>query len=229
METTLWTRYPNLVEAVRQDHINQGATGGAHDFVHAMMVAQYAAMIAEDERTGELAWIAAICHNTDRLFPDEDDEGVSRRVVRYLVNGVPDITVSNGETMMEAVLTHHKLNDDADNPVTVTLKDADRLANIGPNLIIRAGQHYHELPAFDPQYLVEPDPEATYRNPKTVLHDILCALEWEPWLRLPKAQGLAKPYFDFLREFHRLFSVQMEELELVPYPFPEDLDHAYGK
>lgn len=236
-QQTLWEfyegHYADLIEAVRQDHISHGKFGGGHDFTHALMVARYAVMIADQVDIGLMAWAAAICHNTDRIWPDLDHEGIEETVHRYLSS--TSFTEAARKSIIEAVLEHHKLNDENDSPVTMVLKDADRLANIGPNNIIRSGQLYNYLPAYDPRYVAHPDPEATYKNPKTNLHDVLCSLEWEPWLRCPKAIELAKPYFDYYRQFKDMFVRQMVEVGFLDekgnptYPFPEDLELAYQR
>ena len=224
-------RYSRLVEDVRFTHIGQGKFGGGHDFTHALMVARYAVLIAEDPDTGRLAWIAAICHNADRIYPDLDVDQITSYLYDCLL--VTDLDEEEKRLVVEAVLEHHNLNKPEDSPALVVLKDADRLANIGPNLFIRSGQHYHMLPAYDPRYVAHSDPEATYKNPKTVLHDVMCSLEWEPWLRTPKAQAIAALYFEFFRKFKRFFEHQMREVGFVDdegnttYPFPKDLELAY--
>lgn len=226
-------RYADLVEEVRQDHIDHGKFGGGHDFTHALMVARYAVLIAEDLDIGRLAWVAAICHNTDRIHREAYEGELATLLRGYL--SVTDLDDAEKRLVVEAVLEHHSLNKDEDSPVTVVLKDADRLANIGPNNILRSGQLYNELPAYDPRYVAHPDPEATYRVPKTVLHDVLCSLEWEPWFRTPKAKELAGPYFEFYREFAWRFVCQMREVGFLAengestYPFPEDLELAYQR
>ncbi|PIR94643.1 hypothetical protein COT97_00060 [Candidatus Falkowbacteria bacterium CG10_big_fil_rev_8_21_14_0_10_39_11] len=218
MSDQLRTKYASLINKVRFDHVRQGFAGGHHDFLHAFMVAEYALMIAESDEVGVLAWIAGICHNTDHLFPAEI---VHHKVSAYIA-GWTALDKVNAQLVINAVMQHSKLNDPNDDSVTVTLKDADRLANLGPNVIIRSGQHFNELPAFNPLFISEFDPTATYRNPKSVLRDVLSSLEWEDWIRLPKARELARPYVAFLKQFKALMLHQLQEVRLDPYPFPED-------
>lgn len=235
-------RYADFVKAVRQDHISRGKFGGGHDFTHALMVARYAILITEGYNIpgekrgylGLLTWIAAICHNTDRLLPKgTSPEVVATQIEYYLLTGEVDLGKVERELVVEAVLEHHNRNKPEDSAVTIALKDADRLANIGPNNIIRSGQLHEKLPAYDPRYVADPDPEATYKVPKTCLHDVLCSLEWEPWLRYPTAIELAAPYFDYYRRFKEVFVRQMQEVGFIDekgnstYPFPEDLELAY--
>ena len=231
-EKPLWEIFPDIVKKVRQDHIDKNALiESSHNFLHALMVAQYAKIIANDENTGIAAWVAGIIHNTDRLFSEQK---VLERLKYYLET--PDSSClyfrlhdSDQEDIIEAVLNHSNLNDPNDSPVTITLKDADRLANIGANMPVRSGQHYHNLPDYDPRYVKNSDPEATYRNPKTCLHDIKCALEWKSMLRLPKAKKLAKPWFKQLQIFIKGFAKQLKDVDLYPYPFAEDYAVLLGK
>lgn len=160
--------------------------------------------------------IAGMCHNTDRIFPTAQ---VEKKVRRYICFPEIDFADVERDFIVEAVMEHDKLNNSNDNPVTITLKDADRLANVSALLLVRAGQFYHNLPAMDPRYILEPDPAATYRDPKTVLHDIRCALEWEPWLRLQKARQLGKPRFALLRSFIDDVQFQIQETGLLSFPW----------
>jgi len=217
----LLEKYAGLVKTVRSDHRKQGFVGSHHDFLHALMVAHYAVMIAEDDFIAELAWLAGVCHNTDHIFPNLSEFEHRRQISDYLVHWT-GLDSESSKKVLTAVMLHSKLNDPNDDQVTMTLKDADRLANLGPNVIIRSGQYYYRLPAFNPFFVAEFDPTSTYRNPKSVLRDIMSSLEWVDWLRLPKARELAKPYADFLQQFRALIQHQLREVGLDPYPFPED-------
>lgn len=210
----LWELFPELVEMVRQDHTQRGVAGGGHDFLHALMVAQYGKLIAKNKRIGVLVWVAGICHNTDHLFPLLEIKG---RLDSYLE--ITDLSAEEKWLVIEAVIEHSKLNDPRDNPVTIALKDADRLANIGPNVFIRSGQFRPQLPTYDPFYVLTLDPESTFQGPMSCLDDIKHCLEWEQWLRLPKAKELAIPYFKQLRIFIKGFARQLKEVDLLPYPF----------
>lgn len=221
----LWEVFSKLLKMVRQDHIEKGAIGGSHDIVHALFVAQYAGIIAESKKVGILAWVAGIIHNTDRLFSEEK---VKEQLHYYLIHGT-NFSKKEKKLIFEAVINHSKLNNPKDNSVTVTLKDADKLANIGPNIFIRSAQFYHNLLAFDPRYLEQVDPTSNIKNPKTVLRDIMFSLEWggkdpnnKDWIRLPKAKKLSNPWFKQLRAFVEGFAKQLEEVNLLPYPFPQD-------
>jgi len=225
-KTPLWETYPKLVQWVREDHLRVKAFGGGHDFLHALMVAQYGKLIAEDERVGTLAWIAGICHNADRLFPDLEDREIAE-FVGFQIDRGTDVSSDEKRIIVEAVLRHSELNKLEDNPVTVALKDADRLVNIGPGVVIRSGQLFHDLPAFDPRFITEQDPRATYRKPMTSFRDLQHHMEWEEMLRLPRAREIARPWFEASRAFLAGFERQLREVGLLPYPFGEEFEAAY--
>lgn len=214
----LWKEFLRLVSVVRQHHATMKKPEEVHDFLHALIVAQYCDIIAENQDIGKLAFVAGICHNTDRLFP----EVFVDVMVRYYLDNLTDLREPEKRLIVEAVINHSKPNDPNDNPVTVVLKDADRLAIIGPNSYMRAGQALYNYPAYNPGYIAESDPLATWKKPKNVLNAVKFWLEWESWLRAPKAKELAKPWFDKLREFIKGIEDQLKEVDLLPYPFLED-------
>lgn len=213
----LWEIFPVLTQMVRQDHREFGTVGEGHDFLHALMVAQYGQIIAEQKRIGILSWVAGMGHNADRLFPPAE---IEKRLKDYLEE--TDFSDEEKEWEIEAIVHHSELNDPNDDPVTIALKDADRLANIGSNILLRSSQHHPHLPAYNPRYIFSPHPSSTYRKPKSVLDDINYLFEWESWLRLPKAKVLAKRHFSELRRFRKGIDFQLREVKLLPYPFEED-------
>ncbi|MBM3206520.1 MAG: hypothetical protein FJZ43_02775 [Candidatus Staskawiczbacteria bacterium] len=211
----LWKHFSELTECVKEDHIKFKKPNDVHDFLHAIMVAQYCSIISENPYFGELAFVAGICHNTDRLFGENN---VETRVSYYL-NYLTGLTDGQKKTVLEAVINHSKPNDPDDNPVTIILKDADRLAIIGPNSYIRVGQALSKCPAYNPRYIENQDPKASYQNPLNPLNAMKFWLEWETWLRVPKAKELAKPWFNMIRLFISGIKNQLIETDLFPYPF----------
>ena len=232
--SSLLAKFAPLVNAVRKDHIEQGAVGGGHDLTHALVVAGYCDKIADDPETRMLAWVAAIVHNTDRLWHKQSNEETAKKVRSYL-DDATELAEGQKQIVLQAVMRHSRPNDAEDDAVTTVLKDADRVANLGIVAVIRSGQLYNGLLAADPRFILEPDPSANYRNPKTAFYDVLAALEWDPregkpkfCIRLPKAIALATPYFDWLRMGRDLEARRLEEAGLTVHPFPEDLDLAYA-
>lgn len=193
-----------LFLVIKKDVSTGGVNVASHDQVHDKTVQGYCRLIAPNRTYGAYAEVAALCHSTDRHFPLDNDAELRKRIVGYL--STIGMNEQEQTIVVEAVLNHHKPNDESDGPILMTLKDADRLANLGLPAVIRCGQHYNSLTTFDVRYVGDPDPIATYKAPLTVLHDVRSALEWDPregkekfCLRLPKAVKLATPYFDWLK------------------------------
>lgn len=217
-----WEEFPHFVEMVRRDHEEKKAlVGGGHGFEHALMVGQYCLKIS-GEPWATRAWFAALCHNTDWLNPGWTHDQIGQRVMKYL----EFTNLSNGEKnlIVEAVLKHSERPKPEDNPVLIILKDADKLANMGPGAIIRSGQFRPHLPVVDPRYLHSRPPGTTFKEPGSIYWDCKNHIEWgEPgWLRTPKAIALAQPLLKQHREFIASLMKEFYDVGLIPYPFPED-------
>ena len=229
--TRIWDLFPAVANAVREDH-KKAELIGAHDFVHAFRVGEVARQIAFDEWGNEslshLAGIAGLTHNADRIIQKETGLGkrdvqplaIRNRVAMWIgSNLLPDELPQ----VQDAVVAHSAPNSSTDGNVTIALKDADRVVNLDADLFIRSGQHYSDLPAVDYAHLLD-DPDATYRDPKSVLRDIAYSLDWvDPESNvcvrtvLGKEMGDARAkvfrtFFDALRE-------QLGEEGMRPYPF----------
>ncbi|MCX6785015.1 MAG: hypothetical protein NTV81_03755, partial [Candidatus Komeilibacteria bacterium] len=191
---------------------------------HDLVVAQYALMIAPDERTGTMAWVAGLVHSFDRfvkralLLDTQLDEYLSL---------LPEGEFSTDEiaAIKEAIKNHAGPNGPENDLLLMTLQDADRVANVGATVIIRSGQLYNQLPALQPQFVTKFNPGSTYREPKSCLDDLRYIFDWESsetnpkfGLRLPEARNLAAPHFRFLREFFGIIQCQFEETGLSPWP-----------
>jgi hypothetical protein len=225
-------KYEPLMTMNHQTHRRAKSRGTGHDREHDFMVSQYGALIADDPRLADLAWIFGQCHSTDRLAKalsaDADIAAFTEQYVREMYLPLTDCTAEEIQLVVEAVLNHHQLNDrpTKDNPVTVVGKDADRLANIGTLLFLRSTRHYTEdvpkpLPLVDYVHLTN-SPTATYRAPETVLKDIWYSLEWQDWLRMPKAIELARKRFALHRALVDDAEAQLREVGLFPYPFESE-------
>lgn len=220
----LLLRYGPLITAVRADHREQGAIGGGHDFFHALRVAGRVLNFVEDPIIAELAWVAAICHNTDRIYGDVFKEMALSRYKEIFLDVFPE---AKWGFIEDAIHKHSGPNDVDDSPVLIALQDADRIVNLEPDLPMRSGAHYHRLPVANPRFIRECDPEATYRDPKTVLHDVKCSLDWVAEegpvaIRTPKAREIALPLAEHFRRGVELLAECVADAGLDPYPFPED-------
>jgi len=80
----LWKIFSEFTDMLRKEHQERRIIGGSHDFLHTIMVAQYGEIIADNEDLGLLSWIAGMCHNTDRLFPDHSEKDIEQKVHDYL-------------------------------------------------------------------------------------------------------------------------------------------------
>lgn len=224
----IWEVFPNLCRMIFQSHLENHIVGGGHEFDHVLKVGQFALNIAEDEAVGKIAAAAGLCHNADRIVEVAGNyarnQGPLKRVrelVNCWLNNNQELTSTEKPQVLRAVMHHAGRNLESDRPAVVALKDADRLANLELDVVIRAGQFLADLPALDPVQLLH-DPQASFKDPKSVLRDICHCLEWiqveSVKIRLPKAMALAKPRADALSNFFGTLLKQRQEMGLVPYP-----------
>jgi len=219
----LWNKYEGLIRQIKTEHDLTGAQGGPHDFWHAAMVAQYGLMITEDERTGELVWIAGMCHNVDTLFALSEIQGWHLSGYMNLCGDF--VSVKEKKCITVAVENHSKLNDSADDLVAQALKDADRLANLGIIHALRAAQYFPKMACVDSRYvhddlrIIFKGPNAnSFRNPVSVAEHVMATLEWEDMLRLPRAKKMAVALIKERQEFLENIRRQFEETGLYPLP-----------
>ena len=212
-------KFKALYNAVKENHQKIIAGGkvntGGHGWDHDLRVAQTGYLIAETPRIGEMAWCAGLMHSTDRHFGEKTEN-----VIAHYFTLLPENKFNQTELhwMREAVALHSKKNSDDDNPVTVTLKDADRLANLGALNFIRGEQHRPNIPACYPEYLGTKHPESTFQNIMCCYDAIWYNLEWEEYLRLPKAKSMGIKFFEYFRDFIQRCVDEMEEVGLHPFP-----------
>ena len=224
----IWEIFPNLTEATKSSHDERNMVGTGHDFDHALQVAQVATMIAEDERTGRLAGAAGLCHDADRLLQKElgiGKEDVPDALVEELVRewlAVEEFSVTEKETILDAVLRHSGLNQADDGPVLIALMDADRIVCSGAEGIMTATAFWRELPVLDPKWLTH-DPEAhSYNDPRSILRNLECRFDWvDPassvCVRLPKAKQMMEERVAFLRAYIERIERERVEAGLWPY------------
>ncbi len=238
-------KYHSLLVRVNADHeltVLHGNFGQGHDMIHAWTIAALIVIIGNKEAANgnqlvtdqaiEYAWVAAIMHNSDRLFG-------KKRVPEILESYFSISThfdVPSEELIAEAVINHSGPNDPEGSIVKTLVQEADRVGNLGIVHTIRCGQAGSEILACDPRFILKPDPRAEYTWPLTVMHDISCALEWDPegpecderfCLRLPSAIELARPDFAFIREGFTREQVKVLRYGLDKYPFYKNLEQTY--
>src|SRR3990167_1071805 len=108
--------FPEIFALVAKAH--EGVHGG-HDIYHATRVATWAQKIAlnewGDKRTAELAGLAGLCHNADRLLEIKYGRGKTpdEKIAILLTGWLIDETRVNDEEeilIVKAVLGHNKKN-----------------------------------------------------------------------------------------------------------------------
>ncbi|MDZ4240741.1 MAG: HD domain-containing protein, partial [Patescibacteria group bacterium] len=197
-------KFREFYVVVRDGHEQSKRAHRGHGLDHDVTVAQIAVMIAPDERTAEKAWCAAMLHSTDRLVEKGNKEKEEAHM-RANLKSLPEryFTSEEKEEIFLSAYRHEELNQDDQSVTQHVLMDADRLANLMPAVIIRAGQLLSDIPALELEYLEgKRNPKTTYHEPKSVLDDLRNNVaEYTPKLRMPKAKELAMKYVKRLDYF----------------------------
>ncbi|MBI4085868.1 MAG: HD domain-containing protein [Candidatus Liptonbacteria bacterium] len=205
-----------LLARVSRDHKTRvKKVGHHHDIGHTFRVANTALKIAPDKKTARLAWLAAILHNTDRLFGNRN----TPRILKAHLQKTP-LTASEKEIVFRAVMNHTKKNDPNDDRVTVTLKDADRIADFGAIVLLRIGQYYHNRSLFD--FVSPMRLKNSFGKEKTAVEDLTYVLEWTEKpsvkIRLLKAKHISKPGAEFMRQALNDIMRQLKSIGMYPLP-----------
>lgn len=207
-----------------------------HGPEHDLTVAKWCVILSDNQDTRELAWVAALLHSIDRLMPHYLPHEIVKSLVDRQFTYLPTHYFDSyeKEIISHAILHHAEKNKPEDSDVLVVLKDADRLANLAPEIIMRIGQFAPAVPSFDLQYIDRPHPDSSFGNLKTALDDLYYVLEWamgekfwlQPrdqwetyaldnhWFRTPKAWPIAYQYAQFLLRY--IEKVKKEVTWLVP-------------
>lgn len=228
----IWERFPGVAQRVRQKHEEVGLYGH-HDWIHAYRVGEVAYQVAEAEWDGGIAAVAGLAgllHNADRVMQKKMMVGrrdvppsVVSALIKWWLEGAPRVSGAVDYVVIDAVLKHDVKNSPEDSPVLVALMDADRVVNLDVDLFPRSGQYYHDLPVVDYKHLFD-DPEATYRNPKSVLRDIAYSMDWaDPaspvCVRTRLGKKMAEERVRHFRAFFDTLQAQLTEEGIHPYPF----------
>ena len=232
----IWEIFPEVAERIRKTHEEVGLFGH-HDFAHAFRVGELAYQFAlsewRDRLVAQSAGLAGMSHNADHIFwhmlgreKYKQDPDIDKKVGGLVSSWLDGLGLKNNqvELVIRAVLNHQKPNEDGDNNVTIALKDADRVANMDADVIIRAGQSRPNIPAVDLKYFLD-NPEATFKEPGSVLKDIHFLLEWaDPKMtkfcvRTKLAMEMASKRANFLKDYIDLTKSQLINAGFYPYPF----------
>lgn len=227
----VWQQFPEVAERVERSHQHVGLVG-AHDAMHAFRVGNKAGTFAETEwgnkRLTRLSLAAGLTHNADRVIQQEKNLGrekvdpamVASRVRQWLRGMFTKTRDINA--VVDAVVKHEGRNSPKDSQVLIALQDGDRIVNMALDLIIRSGQHFPDRPPVDYRHYIS-NPEATYRDPKSVLRDVAYALDWvDPQspvcVRTQLAKAMAEARAMLLKQFMQELKVQLQEDGAFDFP-----------
>ena len=169
-----------------------------HGPEHDLTVAKFCLMLSDNQDIRELGWAAALMHSMDRMMNPRPTKDVLSMLLGSTVDFKLRIFTSDYFTSQEkylikdAVLHHSERNKSEDSEVLLVLKDADRLANLAPEIIMRAGQFAPAIPSFNP---LNPGlgPSGSFANLEYAMDDLYYVLEWvmgeKFWLQ-PKEKWL---------------------------------------
>lgn len=178
-----------------QQAIEKSVLTHGHGPEHDLTVAKWCLELTDDQDARELAWVAALVHSIDRLLPQSFPKEIMKSIVDRQLSYLPEnyFTEHERDVICRAVRHHDEKNKPDDSDVLIVLKDADRLANLAPEIIMRAGQFAPTVPSFNLKNIDSPDPTGSFGNLKTALDDLYYVLEWvmgeKFWLQ-PKNQWL---------------------------------------
>ncbi len=190
-----------------------GMEHNVHVALHALDIMQ--SDYAGQERLEKLVFLAAIAHSLDRLFERGADNSFANLVHNCLE--LTDLNESDKSVVLESVLDHEKKNDEGriDTRVTVILKDADRVANMGAALAIRSGQFRPDIPPYEMAHLRTSNPASTYRDPSSVFEDLRGCFEWIDWMRTERGYALIVQKAANLRKYLETVADEFEFIGMI--------------
>lgn len=186
----LLAKFAPLVDAVKKLHASREKNSG-HGFDHDLAVAQWAYRLSIEEgfsyETAALAWVAGILHSLDHVLPNGIKSVIGSMGIKDLLD-LTQISEEQKVVIIKAVQEHSGANGANDSTVKVALMDADKIANLGPTVIIRSGQFRPDIPPCETEYLIGTDvnPASTYPKPTSVLDDLRHNMWWGDQVRNPK-------------------------------------------
>lgn len=141
-------------------------------------------------------------------------------VARWLQS--TNFTEPDKRLIIGAVLNHERPNEDNDGPVTIALKDADRVVNAALDVVIRSGQFQPDLPVIDFKLLLK-DKRGKYNSRFTIIADLTDCLDWAKegpfYVRTQLARNMIRKRVAQLGSFLNNYVAQLEEEKVFPYPF----------
>ncbi len=217
------TRFLPLYEGVKRLH-ETGPGHQGHGLDHDAAVAMMGTIIARRVAGGHLAnmaFCAGMLHSLDHLV-----QNVPEELIRLLDLTADIFTNEERDDIQRAVLRHAEFKDKdlaTRSVVQRVLMDADKLVNMDPIVIVRAGQFFPNTPAIELDHMNPPSGQtyantaSTYQDPRSVLDNLRGSLEWtEPgWMHFPVSQQMAVERANFIRSFISNAEDAFEPLGLV--------------
>lgn len=181
----------------------EGVTSNkGHGFEHDITVASIAVLIAEDEVTQRLAWVAAMLHSLDhKLVVEGEDKNASYfyskvqgEICKKLALLPTGIFQKEDLVIIEDAVLHHGERSPNNRSQTLhVLQEADMLANMSLDVAMRGGQYRPNIPAIELDYIESINPLSSYSNPQSVFDAIQITItEYVPKITLKKAIVLAE-------------------------------------
>jgi hypothetical protein len=206
------TRFKRLYAKVKALHQESSGAHRGHGLDHDVAVAQMAALIAPDPRTGDKAWVAGLIHSTDHLV----DKVILESTLRDLVKRVDGyFTLAEREEIFVAAFKHWRLNEDDDSLTLQVLKDADRLVNLNVLTAIRGGQFLPNIPAIEINQLGRLNPKSTYSEPASVLDNVRYVHAFVQMSRTEKAKKMGEELGRKLEQFIKDAEQMYYDLDLA--------------
>jgi hypothetical protein len=228
----IWDIFPDIFAAISASH-EEAKLVGHHDVHHAKRVGDAAYRIAleewGDEAEAQLAGLAGLCHNADRIVELQHPElrDTPTLQVTYIVELITSwlgdqVDHEDRTRIIQAVLRHDRQNGKDDSNIQIALMDADRVINLDLDFLLRAAQFDHTLPTVDFKFFVG-DPTATYRDRRSVLRSIAYHLEWvdsttNVCVRTRLGELLARPRAQKISAYIADLREQLKEEGMLPDP-----------
>ncbi|MBI1975283.1 MAG: hypothetical protein HYS57_02905 [Parcubacteria group bacterium] len=118
----------------------------------------------------------------------------------------------------DAIECHSRPNEPDDSTLTIYLKDCDRLDRMGAIGLFDI-IHYsidRNFPLYTAADFIHQLQSTAEDQLKSVVNNVRRILEWERWLRVPKAKELAAPGCTFLRSFLTKLEWELQDLGILP-------------
>ena len=216
-------RFRAVYDAVALRHRESSRAHRGHGLDHDVTVATHALLIAANPRAAEKAFVASMLHSMDHLVGESIHQGGDHKkvgeAIRECLSHLPAnyFNPAEIEEIFDADMRHEELLPSGQSSETLELlQDADRLTNLMPSWIIRAGQFQPHLPAIEFEHLDgTPNPQTTYSSPRSVLDDLRITLaSYRDKFHTERAKEIGRKYIEMVENYISSVERTYEELGL---------------